>query len=286
MELKQLGHFLDAAETGNFSQAAARAFVSQPALSASIGKLEAELGARLFTRNKRGVTLTAEGRKLAETARGVLAECARMKETMRTGRPRERLRIGLISTISVRLLAALIRQFRDACPAVFLDLVDGSAADIDRMMGEGRLDVAFVTGRAGKSAKGHADLFTEPFVLLIPADHHLRGRRSVNLGDLDGEPFIARMQCEHRAIVAERLRKLGIRPRLAFRTDHDDRALALVQAGFGVSIVPRHYAAEGTRKLPFADAAMSRAVGLRWRTDAGESAIGRFVTFAKAASWE
>jgi DNA-binding transcriptional LysR family regulator len=286
MELKQLGHFLAAAETGNFSKAAARAFVSQPALSASIGKLEAELGARLFTRNKRGVTLTAEGRRLAETARGVLAECTRMKESMRAARPRERLRIGLISTISVRLLAALIRQFRDACPDVFLDLVDGSAADIDRLMAEGRLDVAFVAARAGKPPKGQVPLFAEPFVLLIPADHHLRGRRSVSLRDLDGEPFIARMQCEHRAIVAERLRKLGIRPRVAFRTDHDDRALALVQAGFGVSIVPRHYAAEGTRKLPFSDDTMSRAVGLRWRIDAKESAVGRFVTFARAASWE
>jgi DNA-binding transcriptional LysR family regulator len=288
MDLKQLRHFVAAAETGNFSKASERTFVSQPALSASIGKLEAELGALLFARNKRGVTLTREGKRLLETARHVLSECARVKNDLNKLKSREIVRVGLIDTIAVELFAKLLKQFRDECPDVLLDIIDGSPLELARLDAEGRLDIAFTAQPSEKADPPGDDrcvLFSEPYVLMIPAGHHLAGRRSASVADLNGEALVARTHCEYRDGVNALFKALGIKPRLAFRTSQDERALALVRSGLGVALVPRHYKAEGTINLPFADAQFSRTVSLKWYAKAGMPAVERFAAFAKAAAW-
>jgi DNA-binding transcriptional LysR family regulator len=79
MELYQIRHFAAVAETGSFTKAAVRAAVSQPALSASIAKLEEELGVKLFHRSPKSVTLTPAGRRFQMTAQEVLGSCNKVK---------------------------------------------------------------------------------------------------------------------------------------------------------------------------------------------------------------
>ena len=94
MELYQIRHFAAVAETGSFTKAAVRAAVSQPALSASIAKLEEELGVKLFHRSPKSVTLTPAGRRFHMTAQEVLSSCNKVKAELRASVADRPLRIG------------------------------------------------------------------------------------------------------------------------------------------------------------------------------------------------
>lgn len=87
MELYQFRHFTAVAETGSFTKAAARAAVTQPALSVSIAKLEDELGVKLFHRSPKSVTLTPAGRRFKGTADGILEACSKVKVELRATQP-------------------------------------------------------------------------------------------------------------------------------------------------------------------------------------------------------
>lgn len=288
MELKQLRQFLAVAETESFSKGAQRAFVSQPALSSAIAKLEAEFDVKLFTRAKRRATLTPEGRLLLQSARTVMEECGRIKRDLRRLRTREAIRIGVINTLSVDLLVRLVERFRIENPEVFLDVIDGPVPEIGRSMAAGRLDVAFTAAAdmdGGPAVEMDAVLFSEPYVVAIPPGHRLGGRQAITVSDLDGEHFVARTHCEYRQVLAAILKEKGVRLKVAYRTDQDDRALALVRAGLGVAIVPDHYAAPGVAKLRFSEQTFSRTVGLCWKREPQRRCVERFVEFCRTDNW-
>jgi DNA-binding transcriptional LysR family regulator len=288
MELKQLRHFLAAAETLNFSRAAERAFVSQPALSASVARLEAEFDATLFVRGKRGVALTVEGRRLVETARSVLADCARARRDLKRMKTRETVRVGVINTLSMRLVGRLLEQLRIEHPEIEAQIIDATPDDLSRLASEGRVDIAFTSSLLPGPARAKRDgdtLFDEPFVLLAPRDHPLGARRTVTLADLDGEPFIARLHCENRVVITEKLKSLKARPRVVCRTEQDERAVALVEQGLGVAIVPEHMAGDRARRVGFAGQPYARTIVLATPGEAHRPAVSKLAAFARAARW-
>jgi DNA-binding transcriptional LysR family regulator len=289
MDLKQLRHFLAAAETESFSGGAERSFVTQPALSASIAKLEADLETRLFVRSKRGVTLTSEGRRLAETARFVIAECSKVRQDLKRSKTRETVRIGVINTLSMSLVARMVEGLRIEHPNVGVEILDAAPEELQRLVADSKVDVFLksVTDQRAAHAvrRGEIVLFAEPFVLLTPLDHAFRNRKSVVLADLDGEAFVARMNCESRLPLTELFKASGVRPRVVCRTHQDERAITLVERGFGVAIVPRHVGSERTHKIDFAGRPHSRMIVLGRTGIKRRDAVDRVVDFAKAARW-
>ncbi len=289
MDLRQLRHFLAAAETESFSHAAQRAFVTQPALSASIAKLEADLEVQLFLRSKRGVKLTAEGRRLADTARLVIAECAKARQELKRHRARETVRIGVINTLSMALVAHLVQELAVEHPDIAVQIIDVPPEDLPRLVTDGNIDITLksvVGGRsAGRNRSGEILLFSEPFVVVTALDHGLRDRKTIELADLDGEAFVARMNCESRLTVTERLKAAEIRPRVVCRTSQDERAIALVERGVGVAIVPRHVASDRTHKISIAGRPYSRSIVMTRTSKKHSEAIERVVAFATAGRW-
>ena len=150
------------------------------------------------------------------------------------------------------------------------------------------MDLAFAAAalpETGAAPAMDVALFTEPYVLVAPTGHRFKGRKAVAVEELDGEPFVARTHCEYRQILAAILKQAGVRPRIAYRTDQDERALALVRSGLGIAVVPEHYGARGVLKLAFAGRHFSRTVGLRWRPERRSPAADRFVEFCRTADW-
>ena len=126
MELYQIRHFAAVAETGSFTKAAIRASVSQPALSASIAKLEEELGVKLFHRSPKSVTLTLAGRRFHMTAQEVLGACNKVKAELRASIADRPLRIGVLRTLPSAQLARLIETLLIELPETRIELVDGT----------------------------------------------------------------------------------------------------------------------------------------------------------------
>lgn len=289
MELQQLRLFLAAAESESFTRGAERAFVSQPALSASISKLEAEMGVKLFTRNKRNVVLTPAGRKLLKRARLIVGECARAKDELKHHEIQRRLRIGVINTLSIFHVARLVEQYKRENPDLHLDVIDASAIDMAKLEEEDKIDLALTvlpeTPRMSRKFGYSHVLFTEPYVLALPKNHHFSRSATISITELEGEPFIARSHCEHRRVVQSILKEHDVRLNLTYVTNQDDRALALVSAEVGIAIVPAHYEAHNTVKIPLAEDQIKRTVGFEWGTGDSTEEVKQFVDFAATAPW-
>jgi len=189
MDLRHLSSFVAVAEEGSFTRAARRLYVSQPALSQRIRKLEDELGARLFERRGRDVELTEAGRALLEGAYGMerAIEAAREAAGVGTGR----LRVGFVEYANHAVLPEVLGAFRRLRPDAELEYREGSTAEQVGALREGEIDVGFV-GLPLEDSSGLLLQRVARVVLMaaLPEGHRLATRRAVSLADLAGERFL------------------------------------------------------------------------------------------------
>jgi DNA-binding transcriptional LysR family regulator len=127
-------------------------------------------------------------------------------------------------------------------------------------------------------------LFEEPYVLAVPESHRFAQRKSVKLSDLRGEPFIVRARCDRYHDVTDALNSHGVELRVMYKTDQDDRALALVAAGVGLALFPAHFEMPAVKKVAVSDLGLSRVIGLLWARDR-EDDLTEFIKFAESHSW-
>ncbi|TVL89130.1 LysR family transcriptional regulator [Streptomyces sp. SAJ15] len=185
--------FTAVAEELHFTRAAARLFVAQQALSRDIRRLERELGADLFVRSTRQVTLTEDGHRLLPHARRVLASHDELAAAfVRDERPLIVDAGGAKVGTSYRLLQETRRRYPDLeFVARFHTGLTGAAPDIL----SGRLDVSFgrVAGLAPEilSRLDHCPIRYEPLAVLLPEDHPLAVRSEIPLSSLAGETLYA-----------------------------------------------------------------------------------------------
>ncbi|MEY8199995.1 MAG: LysR family transcriptional regulator [Colwellia sp.] len=289
MEIQQLRHFLAAAESESFTRGAERAFVSQPAMSSSISKLEADVGVKLFIRNKRNVVLTPAGRKLLQRAKLIVGECARAKDELKRHDVQRRLQLGVINTLSITYVTRLIKQYRLENPDLKLNIIDGSATEINKLEREGRIDLALTLLKEKPPANRNfiysKELFSEPYVVAMPRDHHLSKSNFVSIKDLNEELFIGRLNCEHRQVFENLLKQHNVRLNMAYLTNQDERALALVEAEVGVTVIPQHFTSSRIATLPLAEDQSIRVIGLEWGKSENLTEITQFIDFTSTASW-
>ena len=280
--------FLAAAETGSFTRGAERAFVSQPALSASISKLEQELGVRLFVRNKRHVALTPAGCKLLKRAKLIIGECGRAKDELLQHDVQRHLRLGVINTLSIERVARFIEQYRQQNPDLTLEVIDAAEEDMQRLQQNGRIDVALTQLSASRTTPPGAQtrlLFEERYFVAMSPDCPLGTAKSISIRDLEKEPFIARAHCEHRPVIQALLRQHKMRLNLVYVTTQDERALALIKAGVGVGILPQHYACHQIVLRPLLEDNVARRIGFQWQAGEHEDEIQPLMDFAATVPW-
>jgi len=288
MELYQLRHFLAVAETASFTKGAERTAVSQPALSASVAKLEAELGVKLFERDKRRVVITHAGKRLVETAKTVVQTCNKAKSELKDFHADQGLRLGVINTLPMRRVVLLLEQFNYNFPDISVHVQDAPKEEIEALLNEGQVDVALTVNSSSKtpnSAVKSRALYSEQYMLMVPSKHRLGVRRSVKLAEIDNEPFVARSHCEGRHDFSNILGEKGIHLGIVFRTNQDGRALAFVAAGLGIAYLPGKFDSPGITAVPIADFHCERTISVCWRAQAQAPAIERFVNFAETNDW-
>lgn len=240
MELYQLEYFLEAARQKSFTRAAARLNLAQAALSEQMRKLEQELGTPLFHRGRRESVLTAAGETLRPRAEALLAQAAaaRCAVQAEAGLRAGRLAIAAIPSVSACLLPAAIAAFRRRYPDIELTLAEGTSEAITEWLESGRVELGIVQRPAGSGRFDERPLFSEPFVLLLPATHPAAARRSLALQDLSRESFVFyRGRARDTAMAA--CRAAGFEPRVACESGEMETVRALVAAGLGIAIIPR-----------------------------------------------
>ena len=241
MEMHQLRYVVAVARAGNFSRAAEQCHVSQPSLSQQVLKLEEELGERLFHRMKRVARLTPHGEVFLPRALKILEEVdlAKLEASDAHGLLRGRLTVGVLPTIAPYLLPELLVAFAKKFPGVEIVVHEDTTAQLLKLAHACEIDFALASRPIQDERMEVKDLFTEELRLALPHGHWLTRKRTVNLADLEQEPFIVMKEghclgdqvlkfCERR----------DLKPTIAFRSAQLETLQALVCSGMGISLIP------------------------------------------------
>ncbi len=254
-----LRYFLAVMDEGNFTRAAAHCRVSQPTLSVGIAKLEAMVGKPLFNRTNRRVELTTAGARFAHHARRIEAEFAAAERSARDEAQVRIARIGVVTTLPSGLIGAALDIACVSGASDGLEIIEGRGRDLRLQMQRGGVDAVVCDvseERAGET------LFEEDYAIALPAGHRLAERDTIGAEELGGEPMIVRRHCEALADVSRFFTQRGIRPFMAARTVNDDRAVAYVRAGLGITVMPRCFATDGIAMAALSGFTRRRAIGV------------------------
>ncbi|MBX2865136.1 MAG: LysR family transcriptional regulator [Leptolyngbyaceae cyanobacterium MAG.088] len=221
MEIYQLKYFVAIADSGSFTRAADQLYVSQPSLSASIKKLEHELGVSLLERRWRDIALTTAGDLFLEKAQNLIADYQAAIDTLRNFQVRPVLRVGMLCTLQVQTIVTIIQFFRELYPDIIIELCDTHLDELTTWLDHGEIDIAVTALTA--DTKTSQILFRQRLVLGVPHQHPFAQKQEIHLQDLKDQPFIERVKCE---ILTKQSLSIfeaaGIHPHVVYRSDHED----------------------------------------------------------------
>jgi DNA-binding transcriptional LysR family regulator len=286
MELYQLRHFCAVSETGSFTRAALRVGVSQPALSASVAKLEDEFGLRLLHRAPGLVTPTAAGRRLLSTAQQVLDTCDRAKSEIISTSHATPLKIGVLRTLPTLHLSRLIFALKRAMPGTTIELCDGTQDELQEKLVKRKVAACISVAGSPGSEQQSAELLREGYSLVVGLQHPFARMESIGIAELQDEPLIVRTHCEAFASVMKLLKDHGVKTHVVFKTDQDDRALSLVAAGLGLALMPTLFHASDVRRVRVRELSFERVIELRWNVHSTDNRLERLVAFATSFNWQ
>jgi DNA-binding transcriptional LysR family regulator len=262
---RQLRYFVEIAESGSFSAAAERLFVAQSALSRQIKELENLLHTPLFERTARQPRLTAAGEAFYPRARNLLGELHKASElATQVGHGQlGTLRLSHSSTVpmSGRVLRG-ISAWLEQCPGVSLDIVKLSSEAQLEDIAEGRLEVGLLRLPVLRQREGVRilPLYKEPLLLAVPPGHSLaRHSSAIELAQLQDQAFISIPHPQRGGLSylsAELCMRAGFFPKAARVMSRKTTQLQLIQAGFGIALLPesmRDIAPANIHFLPLAD---------------------------------
>jgi DNA-binding transcriptional LysR family regulator len=232
---------------GSFSAAAEALSYTQSAVSQSVARLEAETGATLVVRDRRGVRATVAGATLVVHAEAIFAQVDAAEQELAAvlGVRGGRLRVASFPSAGATLMPLAVATFRRRHPDVSLTLAEGEPEEIAPRMRAGEFDLALLfefPGVRERPATGlrSVTLLEDPMHVALPADHPLAGKPALTLADLAGEDWVqtsAPSPCA-RHVVRSCL-AAGFEPHVTFESDDYDTVQGLVAAGVGVALIPR-----------------------------------------------
>jgi LysR family transcriptional regulator, hydrogen peroxide-inducible genes activator len=290
MELHEIRYFLALSKTLNFTKAAEMCNVSQPALTRAIQKMEDELGGLLFSRERGNTHLTELGRMLEPHLTEVLTRTQAAKETAKRFLRLDsaHLKLGVMCTIGPVRFVSFLSRFRADNPGIEITLTEAVPDRLCELLMKGELDVALVARPDGFAAPLQPQsLYRERFVIACSAGHPFAQRNAVSVGDLDGQPYLQRINCEYRDFLRDTCHANGSHLVGAFRSEREDWILTMVAAGMGICFLPEFSnTIPGVIARPVIEPSVERDVclvtvaGRRW-----SSPVSAFVRAVRQYRW-
>ena len=291
MDFNQVRYFLALADTLNFTRAAEKCYVSQPALTQAIKRLETELGGELIRRDGRDTELTELGKSL----RSHFEQIDRTRHLLRTtakavvsGEVGE-LNIGLMCTIGPAILAPSLDAFQMQHPMISLALHDVMPASIPELLLSGAVDGAFCARHESPHPRlTYYPLFDEPMVVAFPGGHAFADRQSVALRDIAGQRYIDRLHCEFRSEFLSYCDDEALELDVAFKSQREDWIQSMVRDGIGVTVLPRYSLLKPELEhRPISDPGLTREVEFAVAKDAEMTPqLMQLVEHAKRYDWD
>ncbi|MCS6826793.1 MAG: LysR substrate-binding domain-containing protein [Caldilinea sp.] len=240
-ELRQLRYLLAVAEAENFTRAAEKLFVSQPALSQQIQQLEEALGATLLDRRGRSVRLTAEGEVVVRAARRVFAQLEQMETELQelSGLRRGTLSLGVVQTVNAYLMPAVVADFVCRYAGVHLRVEEAAQEQIEEGLAGGRYQLGIGFQPTSREVEMEP-LFTEELALIAPRRHPLALFRTIALSEAARWPMalLTESLCTRR-LLNECMAQVNARPQVVAEFNTIAAVLAAVQRLGVATVLPR-----------------------------------------------
>lgn len=282
VDLDALRAFVAVAAHVSFNGAALELALSASALTRRIKRLEDALEVALFERTTRVVALTAAGEMLLPRALNVLRELDASLQTVSeaTHSRAGQLTIACIPTVAKFLLPGIVGHYHRRRPDVRLRLIEASLAMVTQRVADGDAEfgIAFLVNDTPQFAVD--ELLVDPYMLACPTDHPLAAHDEVAWRALRPWPLIVSGTTSgNRRMLDAALRGIDWRPERLIEIEHLTTSLGLVEAGLGISIIPRCAVPRdiGQRVAirPLVEPTVARTIGLIRRRDARLSPLAR-----------
>lgn len=268
-ELAEVQAFIAVADKLNFKAAADSVFISQPALSRRIDKLETQIGARLLERTTRHVALTEAGQRFLEHARAALEELQLGVQgvTESTVRRRSVITVACVPSVAFTLLPMALKEFSNGHPDTRIRLIDEGAQEVLASVLSGAADFGINFIGTQEPEIEFRAIYSEEYRLAVRDDHPLADAETVSWEQIANERFISVAKTSgNRTLMDNALGKLAKRPVAFHEAKHVAGALGLVEAGLGIAAIPAlalpASAHPRVRSLRLCDPTISRTLGL------------------------
>ena len=276
MNVRDLTYLVAVADYQHFGKAAAACFVSQPALSMQLQKLEASLGVQLFERTNKHVMVTDVGKEIIARARSLLLQVDDIKRIAKAHQDPFAgvFRLGVFPTLAPYVLPRCVVPIHKKFPKLKLFLTEEKTDILIERVQKGELDCALLALPIDNDSLISTPLFDDPFMLAVAKTHPLSKRKTVHMEDIARQPLLL-LEEGHclRAQALEVCQIAGSIEQSDFRATSMETLRHMVAAGVGVTLIPKMamHKNDGIVYIPFKNQPFSRSIGLVWRKNASRN---------------
>ncbi|QDR78938.1 LysR family transcriptional regulator [Sporomusa termitida] len=269
MEWHQLEYFLTVAQLQHFTRAAGQLSISQPALSRSIARLEAELGVPLFERRGKNIRLNQFGKIFLQHISQAMQEIRAAKREIESiiHPDQGTVSLAFLHSQGAHIVPDLLGRFRAVHPNIRFRLYQNPSYLLLEQLEAGDIDLCLSTPPGSREDMEWTPLYTEELFVVVPADHRLAGRKSIALAAIAPEPIITlKSNFSLRILTDQLFREARLTPDITFEGEEIPTVAGLVEAGLGVAVIPRLPGLSNSRLafLPISSPPCYRTIGLAW----------------------
>jgi DNA-binding transcriptional LysR family regulator len=241
MDLHHIRYFLAVCETLNFTRAAEKCNVTQPALSRAIQQLEEDVGGLLFRRERNlthptDLALLVKPR-LQQIVDGLNDAEREVKRFLTMGEAS--ISLGIMCTVGPTRFTGLLTSFQMAHPDITLNLVEGVPQMLVDKLTEGAIDLAIMA--SPQKFPDHIEtetLYRERFLVAFPVGHRFDGREAIPIAEVDGENYLLRYNCEYESDIDETMRARNCAVNVVYESEREDWIQNMVAGGLGICFIP------------------------------------------------
>lgn len=270
MNIRDLKYLVSLVEHQHFGKAAEACFVSQPALSMQIQKLEEVLGIKLLERTNKSVLFTEDGLVISERARDILNQVEEIHEFAKLAKDpySGELKIGIFPTLAPYLLPLIIPTLSIKFPKLSFYLIEEKTSQLIEKLKAGKLHAAFLALPITEKNITTTPLFDEEFLLAVPGNHSLAKLKTVKQNDLNSKTLLLLEEghCMREQALAL-CQKLKANETQDFRATSIETLRHMVAAGVGMTLMPK-LACDTNKNIsyvPFSMPKPVRSICLAWR---------------------
>lgn len=268
--LLSLSYFQKIAEKQHLTKAAEELGISQPSLSRTMRSLEQSVGAPLFQRNGRALTLTRYGEILLTHTERIMAELAETEREINEMRGAQQATVRFSLFAATKIIPGFLMNFRNLHPGIHLELLQQQVSHDKKQASA--VDLSLFSSLNPMNDACSRTLLEEEILLAVPDTDPHAGARSVDLRDFSESGFISLQTGKSlRGITDVYCHAAGFTPRIALESDSPDTVREFIRAGLGVSFVPQitwhGVVSEHVELIPISSPSCRRSVILSWRQD-------------------